>query len=373
MKFISFIFFLFIFTIISKAQIGKYGNEFLNIGSSARDMGMGNASVASNYDGSCIYSNPANLTHIQAKNEINLLHSEYFASIAKYDFLNYTHKINDSSTIAFSLIRMGIDNIQNTLYLYDANGNPDYSRIKYFSVSDYAFFASYAKKLPIEGLSIGANAKIIYRHFGEFANAYGFGIDVGIKYIYKKWLLAAMLKDATSTFTAWFFSINDTIANIFKQTGNQLPKNSLEIILPSLYMGIARNFKINNKNSLLFEQDLIFYFDGKRNAIVSFNPISIYPRYALEWNYNKRIFLRGGLSNFQYASSFARDTTIYRKHVLSLSPSLGIGLRIGRFRVDYALTNIANIGIGLYSHVFSIKIIIDKNYNSIYRQFSYYK
>src|SRR6059036_3000650 len=67
-------------------QFRKYSNEFLNIGAGARGLSMGSAQVASVSDGTAGYWNPAGLTYIKDKPQINVMHAEYFAGIGKYDY-----------------------------------------------------------------------------------------------------------------------------------------------------------------------------------------------------------------------------------------------------------------------------------------------
>ena len=60
--------------------------------------------------------------------------------------------------------------------------------MRFFSAADYAFITSYARKLNIlDGIRFGSNFKIIHRRAGEFASAWGFGLDVGAQMDYKKW------------------------------------------------------------------------------------------------------------------------------------------------------------------------------------------
>src|SRR5258708_34191701 len=75
-----------IFCISATAQFRKYSNEFLNIGAGARGLAMGSAQVASVSDGTAGYWNPAGLANIKDHPQVNLMHSEYFAGIGKYDF-----------------------------------------------------------------------------------------------------------------------------------------------------------------------------------------------------------------------------------------------------------------------------------------------
>jgi hypothetical protein len=71
----------------SMAQQRKYVNEFLNLGVGARGMGMAGAQVATVDDVTSAFWNPAGLNYVKNDFQIGLMHSEYFSSIAKYDYL----------------------------------------------------------------------------------------------------------------------------------------------------------------------------------------------------------------------------------------------------------------------------------------------
>jgi len=154
------------------AQAPKYSNEFLAIGVGGRAFGMSNACVATIDDVTAGYWNPAGLLHIKNDMQFGLMHSEYFAGIAKYDYAALARKIDSSSAFALSFIRFGVDNIPNTTELIDAAGNVDYGRITLFSAADYAFVFSYARSPKIKGLHLGGSAKIVRRVVGDFAGAW---------------------------------------------------------------------------------------------------------------------------------------------------------------------------------------------------------
>ncbi len=232
------------------AQAPKYSNEFLSIGVGARALAMSNAYVTSVNDVTSSYWNPAGLLGIKNNIQIGLMHSEYFAGIAKYDYVGISKIIDSSSTMAVSLIRFGVDNIPNTTELVDANGNVNYDRITTFSAADYAFLFSYAKKTQIQGLRWGGNAKVIRRKLGDFAGAWGFGLDAAMQYDYRKWKFAFMAKDITTTFNAWSYNLSDKMKEALIATGNDIPSNSSEITLPKLILGTARKFALDKKTDL---------------------------------------------------------------------------------------------------------------------------
>ena len=336
------------------AQAPKYSNEFLAIGIGAKALGMSNSNVAIVDDVTAGYWNPAGLELIKSNIQVGLMHSEYFAGIAKYDYGALAARIDEKSTAAFSFIRFGVDDIPNTTQLIDAEGNIDYSKITTFSAADYAFIFSYARTIK-DGLRVGANAKIVYRQVGDFAKAYGFGLDAGAQYEVKNWLFGAMARDITSTFNAWSFNLSDQMKEVFTLTDNEIPGNSLEITLPRLILSAGRKFKLSGSFSAMPVVDVDFTFDGRRNVLVSSNPVSVDPHMGVEFSYKNFLFLRGGIGNIQ------NETDISGKLKTTFEPNMGIGLKIKDvLSIDYALTNIGGVSIALWSNIFSLKFNINK-------------
>jgi hypothetical protein len=247
-----------------------------------------------------------------------------------------------------SLIRFGVDDIPNTLELFDNNGNVRYDRITAFSAADYGFLFSYARTAKLEGLSFGGNAKLIYRRTGDFASAWGFGFDLGIQYRVRQWHLGVSARDVTSTFNAWRFNTED-LEEVFLTTGNELPTNSLELTMPRIILGAARSFPLAEKFNLLAELNADLTFDGKRHVLASTSFVSLDPHLGVELDYNRLVFLRMGIGNMQLVPDFDQDNSF------DFQPSLGLGIHWRNFTVDYALTDIADQSMALYSNVFSLK------------------
>ena len=336
------------------ATAPKYSNEFLSLGVGARAFGMANVQTAIVNDVTSAYWNPAGLTRITSDRQLSLMHAEYFAGIAKYDYGGFALPMDSTRCLAFSVIRFGVDDIPNTINLIDANGNVDYSKITSFSVADYAFISSYAKKTSIEGLSYGVNAKVIHRIVGDFAKAWGFGLDAAIQFRKNDWQFGFMGRDITSTFNAWNFTLSDRVKEVWQLTGNEIPSNHLETTLPKLISGGAYNLKISSKFRLLTALDMDMSFDGNRNTLVSSNFVNIDPKCGIELSYNRLIYLRGGIGNFQKISDFDQ------KEKMTFQPNFGIGLKIKKVTIDYALTDIGDQSIALYSNIFSLKIDLYK-------------
>lgn len=341
------------FALGAYAQAPKYSNEFLAVGVGARSLGMANSQTAISDDVTSAYWNPAGLANQSSDMQIGLMHNEYFGGIAKYDYAGFSMRLDTAATIGISVIRMGIDDIPNTINLYDNQGNINYNRITKFSAADYAMMFSYARKSKIKGLSYGANVKIIFRQIGSFAKAYGFGLDVGVQYRTGKWLFGAMGRDITSTFNAWTFEVSDEMKDVFEATGNEIPENSLEITLPRLNLGAGRSFRISDNFSSLVAIDLDMTFDGKRNTLIKSEFVSIDPKLGVEFGFKDIVYVRGGIRNIQQETDFGDKKSI------TVEPNFGVGVRIIKMiSIDYAMTNIGDSY--FYSNVFSLRIDLNK-------------
>ncbi|MFK7982340.1 MAG: PorV/PorQ family protein [Saprospiraceae bacterium] len=353
MNFIKYIFLLLIiFTGLTDLFSQKYSNEFLSIGIGARARGMGNANVASTNSLFASYWNPAALGAIELDGpQFGAMHTEQFAGVAKFDYLGAVLPLSKPDRkFGLSIIRFGIDDIPNTLSLFEADGSINYDNIVPFSSADYAFLGSYSQKLKTKkgNLYVGGNAKIVYRQIGPFATSWGFGLDAALLYFGKKWRFGVVVKDATNTFNAWSFSLSDAEKSVLSLTGNDLPINSVEKTSPQITLGVARPFELNDNWSLLAEMDWIATTDGQRNTLISADPISLDLAIGLELDFKDLLFFRLGANNFQKESNF--DT----QNFLTIQPNLGIGLKIQQFKIDYAFTDVGEQRNQTYSHVISL-------------------
>ena len=344
-----FLFYLFCQVIHGQA-FRSFSNEFLNLGVDAAAFGMGKSVVASSNDVNALYWNPAGLTNVEDYQGA-LMHAEYFQGIGKYDYASFAQPIDGESAFAIGLIRFGVDDILNTTELIDNQGNINYDNISLFSAADYAFNMAYARRLPLQGLDIGINAKVVHRKIGDFANSWGFGLDVGLQYkSQNEWKFGVMLRDITTTFNAW--SINqdefDKIKNAIPGE-NQEPPETLELTKPKAQFGVAKSFYIFRDFKLLTEFDLNMRF-SETNDIFSTSFVSIDPAFGFQIDYIGMVFLRAGVNNFQNFTEFNGEKS------LSLEPNFGVGFRYRGIQVDYALANIGGASGTLYSNIFSVKV-----------------
>lgn len=321
----------------------------MNIGVDAAALGMANAVTSSTADVNSTYWNPAGLVNLE-DSQMALMHANYFANIAQYDYMAYANIIDEESSWGLSLIRFGVDDILNTTELIDSEGNIDYNRISLFSTADYGVTFSYARKLPLQGFQYGINAKVIRRIIGDFASSWGFGFDAGLQFEKNDWKFGVMLRDITTTYNVW--SIDEVeykkIANAIPGENQDLPE-STEITAPKAQLGLSKKYVFNHDYSLLAAANINMRF-SETNDVISTDFMSIDPALGFEFGYTNLVFLRAGVGNFQNIQQI--DNT----EKVGFQPNIGLGFQYKGIHIDYALTNLGNQSASLYSNIFSVKI-----------------
>ena len=335
---------------IYSQTVRKYSNEFMNIGVDAAALGMSNAVTAHTNDVNAGYWNPSGILNLE-DNQLALMHSSYFANIANYDYAAFAMPLDDRSAVGISIIRFAVDDILNTTQLIDAQGNINYDRISLFSTADYGLTFSYARKLPVQGLNYGINAKVIRRIIGDFATSWGFGFDLGVQFETKNnWKFGVMARDITTTFNAWAIDEEEfaTIQNAVAGQNQELPETT-EITIPKLQIGISKLVDFNYDYTLLTSVNLNMRFE-ENNDIISTSFASINPALGFEFGYINMVYLRAGVGNFQ------NELQIDNTEQLSFQPSFGVGFKYNGIQIDYAFTDIGDQSVALYSNVFSLKL-----------------
>lgn len=366
--------FLSIFTLLMHQATGqirapKYVNEFLAIGVGARGLAMSNTMASVAEDATAGYWNPAGLLGVQDKYAFSAMHASYFGGIANYDFAAFATPVDTRSHIGISLIRFAVDDIPDTRYLFSADGAINYENVRSFSAADYALLFSYARRFPkLKDIRFGASFKLIHRNVGRFANAWGFGLDAGAQWISenKKWNAGLVMRDVTGTYNSWTFN-TASFADVFVQTGNTIPDNSIEVALPRLTAAGGRNLRLikspvpdlyDETLGLLLTAGMDVTLDGARNTLVRTGVASVDPRAGMELHFRRKLFLRGGVGNFQ------RIKTFNGAYTNTVQPNFGLGFRVRFLSIDYALTDITDRADALYSHVFSLNLEIGRSPNT---------
>jgi hypothetical protein len=289
----------------TKASQAKYAGEFMAIGVGGRALGLGGAYTALANDVTAGYWNPAGLAALTYP-EIALMHDERFGGLVNYDYGAVAIPVGPRSTLAVSVIRLGVDDIANTTdaWIGDLNHNGlpdaneiDYSKITSFNASEWAFYLSYARKSS-ERFSYGGNIKVLRHRIGPGA-ATGIGFDVAAAYrCTDRLTLAANLQDATTTLVAWNNGTN-------------------ELITPTLKLGSAYAIDaFGGRFSPAFDTDV--RFEGRTSASnAHLGRISFDFHTGLEYEFKNIVALRTGYSDI---GSF----------------NVGAGIHLPKLDIDYS-------------------------------------
>ena len=236
--------------------------------------------------------------------------------------------------------------------MIDNEGNIDYDKISKFSQADYAGIISYGfHPSGNHKLSLGLNTKLIYRNVGKLANAFGFGFDVGAIYQDDRdWRFGAMLKDATTTMNFWSINQSKLSTIVNGEELNPIPKEKIELTMPTLNLGVSRTFEINRDLNFTPEVDLHIDFT-RTNTLVSTDVLSFSPSLGAELSWQDIIFVRAGLSEFQNITN-----PFHQQNKVSFQPSAGIGIKYKGLSLDYDISNSGIGGSNLYSNFFSLKL-----------------
>jgi len=330
--------------------VAKYGADFLAGGVGARALGMGGAQVALAQDVNASYWNPAGLSRLDYP-ELAYMHAERFAGVVSFDYGSVAFPINGRSTVGIAFFRSGVNDIKNTLDAWDPERdqprpNPE-AHFKTFSAADYAFFLSYGRSLN-DRFSIGVNGKVIRRSIGDFANAWGYSFDVGVQYRSGRFVFGANIQDVSTMLQSW--SVNQgELSNIAAVFGDEMPEGGTELVLPVARLGSGLILPMG-ESSLVFGLDLDLAFDGQQSFVLNAGDVSFHPRLGTEFNYKGVVSLRAGINRVMYSD---RDG-------LNLTPSVGTGLQIKQFNVDYGFGDFAGLASELgYSHRISLRMTFE--------------
>jgi hypothetical protein len=204
---------LFFFTSHYGESTENFAGDFLMLGSGARLLGMGSASVAPVNDATASYYNPAGLAQVKDR-ELNLMHSEQFGGLENYNSVSLAAPLSETTMVGVALLHLGVGDIKYTRVWDPSKAPGDSNRVEIASredAADYTLFLSAAKHIS-ENIDLGTSVKIIRRSVGN-DTAFGFGIDAGMRYaLAKNVIVAANIRDITGTTIAWDGHANDRIA-----------------------------------------------------------------------------------------------------------------------------------------------------------------
>jgi len=318
---------------------------------------MGGAHVGLADDVHAGYWNPAGLSVADYPGAA-YMHAERFAGVVSFDYGSLVYPVNAQSTIGVSFFRSGVNDIKNTLDAWDPERDqpkpyPE-SHIKTFSAADMAFFVSYARALD-ERLSVGITGKIIRRSIGEFADAWGYSFDIGVRYRMDRLVVGANLQDIATMRQSWTVN-NEALRNIVEVFGEDAPQGGVEVVLPVARLGSGYVLPLG-ENTLTFGFDVDVAFDGQQTYALNLGKMSFHPRLGTEFLYKGVVSLRAGLSNMLTSDLYGFDIT----------PSVGAGLQLKQLAIDYGFGDFAGMASELgFSHRISVRFSLQ--WNSLKRE-----
>jgi len=151
----------------SQAKVGTTGVNFLELGVSARAMGMAEAYTAGVTDASAVYYNPAGLTYVYGRQAM-FTHIDLPAGI-NYEFFALAYPMESvSGVVGIGIYALNTGDILRTDYSYPT-GVDQFGNRQYFSAGDLAVSLSYSRFLT-DKFSLGL-------YPGEPGIGKGFGLE----------------------------------------------------------------------------------------------------------------------------------------------------------------------------------------------------
>jgi hypothetical protein len=328
-------------------RIAKYGADFLAGGVDARALGMGGAYVAHADEVSAGYWNPAGLSHLTYP-QISYMHVERFAGAVSFDYGSVAFPINERSTLGVSLFRSGVNDIVNTLNAWDPVRNqpkPNFqSLVTTFSAADWALFATYSRRVN-DRLTLGLSFKGIRRSIGDFAEAWGYSVDVGGQYRQGPYRFGLTVQDLSTMLQSWSvnrgaFQLDDADVNpetgepyTFEEVFDQdIPDGGTALVLPVARFGGGAVWPVG-AHQVSLGADVDVAFDGQQAFAPNLGDVSFHPRVGGAFSYQGVAELRAGISRVQVGDAIGLD----------LTPSVGVGLDLAQVSVDFSFGDFAGL------------------------------
>ena len=169
-------------------MVSQAGVLFLKISPGARPSGMGEAFVALSDDATATWWNPGGLAFVKT-NELTLMHTNWLPQFhlpdLYFDFVGYTHYVEDWGTFGGNIVFMNYGEIQRTSAIGTDLGT--------FNAFEVAMSGVYGSEVN-DNLGMGIGVKFVYSYLSPFGaeqevgdgKAAVFAIDMGALYKFER-------------------------------------------------------------------------------------------------------------------------------------------------------------------------------------------
>ncbi len=282
-------------------DVGTAAGTFLKLGPDARSDAVAGAVHSTNESASAIYWNPAGLATLRHR-EVTLSHTAYFQNVF-YDYVGYAQPIDafiggdrrDRSQIANDYGAIGVGVVYLNAGQIGEVDNTGLATGDSFTPQDFSFMAGWGLTVAHD-IDVGITGKYVSERIKDSASTGAF--DFGARYHLR---LASILY----TLSAGAQNLGGQLK--FIQAGNPLPL--------TLYVG----------NSLRLTKDWTVSFD-----VIAPRDDGAYPAFGTEYRFVLDPEISAALR-----AGYQRDTSSGDLGGLT-GISLGAGLGLSRFSVDYA-------------------------------------
>ena len=326
----------------STAQIGGESTyQFLELTNSARVAALGGTQIAlhDTTDLNLPYCNPA-LLHKAMDNRILVNYVNYLTDI-NYGYASYAKTYNGIGNFALGMHYINYGEFREATELGELTGNN-------FTAAEYALNIIYSNNY--KRLKYGANLKPILSSFESY-QSFGIAADLGISFVSKTGLtnVALVASNIGTQITTYYDNGNREKIPFNLQAGLSRRLKHAPLIF-SITLQNLSNWDLanpepdpNSDNEIsIFERDESFGKQIMRHTVLG---VEILP--------SKNFILRAGY-NYQLRQELKFDDNLS-----TVGFSFGFGVKVKRFRLDYANTRFHLAG---SSNLFSLAINLNESF-----------
>jgi len=290
------------------SKAGQAGAKFLSLPYNVKGEAMGGSYITVS-DASSIFTNPAGISNVNKRSFYAI--SGYYWGILQFgaSYIIPTKRGN----LGFFVGGVNISGFEG--YEIDPNGNIiSTGTFSYLGTQLGVGFSRYLT----DKFAVGLNGKIIYEGFGGYSNAYSVALDVGTYYNtgFRDFVIGASIRH-------FGFDLKPTgqfIKYVYEASLEDTLQNYTAYKLPAIFsFGISGSILKSAYGKLLIALQIDHPIDNLENYNIGF-----------EYSLMDIIFIRTGYKIYQNVDEAVAGAN---------GITFGIGIRYGRFGVDYGFYN----------------------------------